>query len=170
MFFSAAQSAAFRVSDSMSAIEHGLLEIPAECSLAKAVKWALASLADVKSYEDARRLVDDKFKGMSNVHTINNACLVIFGLHLGGSDIGRVISQTVAMGLDNDCTAATAGSIAGAVYGIKYLDEHWYIPFNDRINSYLDGIPYFGISDVLERFEGLTLKFYYGESVNGRIL
>ena len=32
-------------------------------------------------------------------------------------DFTRTISVTVAMGLDNDCTAATAGSLLGAVLG-----------------------------------------------------
>ncbi len=65
---------------------------------------------------------------MPIAHTLNNACLTVFGIHLGGTDFTKVISNTVAMGLDNDCTAATAGSIVGAVIGKNRLPEHWYAP------------------------------------------
>ena len=70
---------------------------------------------EVKDYRDARQAVDARFAGMSPVHTVNNACLTVWGLTIGGRDVTRVIGETVAMGLDNDCTAATAGSLVGAV-------------------------------------------------------
>ena len=89
---------------------------------------------------------------MHNVHTINNACLTIWGLALGGTDVTRVIGQTVAMGLDNDCTAATAGSIVGAVVGKKGIPRHWYRPFGDTVHSYLIGKRRFGIRDLVRRF------------------
>ena len=57
------------------------------------------------------------------------------------------------MGLDNDCTAATAGSIVGAVIGKECLPEHWYKPFNNTIISYLNNIEKFDIDDVLARFK-----------------
>lgn len=40
---------------------------------------------------------------------------------------------------DNDCTAATAGSIAGACLGTAALDGKWYAPFGGRIRSYFNG-------------------------------
>ncbi|MCK8060276.1 MULTISPECIES: ADP-ribosylglycohydrolase family protein [unclassified Fusibacter] len=158
MFFAAAIAAAFVSEDTIDAIEIGLTEIPQNCLLAQDIKWALQVREQVKDYKDARSLVDQRFEGMSHAHTNNNACLTIFGLHIGGSDIGKVIAETVAMGMDNDCTAATAGSIAGIVYGVKNLGEHWYLPFNDTIDTYLNGINEFKISDVLERYIRLAQR------------
>lgn len=152
MFFAAAQSAAFSVNDPMEAIRIGLSEIPKDCMLAKDIRWALDVCGHIKDYKDARALVDKRFDGMSHAHTNNNACLTIFGLYLGGSDVTRVISETVAMGMDNDCTAATAGSIAGAIAGISNIEAHWYQPFNGCIDSYLKGIESFDIDDVIQRF------------------
>ena len=117
MYFSAVISAAFALGDPMKALEVGLEEIPADCVLAREVRWALDKAGDIKDYRGARAAVDDRYAGMHRIHTINNAVLTIWGLTIGGEDYTKVIGETVAMGLDNDCTAATAGSIFGAAYG-----------------------------------------------------
>ena len=106
MFFAAAQAAAFAVDDPIAALEIGLTEIPRDCALARAIRWALTAGKGLKNYREARQAVDEHFPGMHSVHTINNACLTVFGLMIGGTDVTRVLSETVAMGLDNDCTAA----------------------------------------------------------------
>ena len=152
MYFSAAISAAFAVDDPTEALRIGLTEIPKECAMAKAVRWALKEASGIKNYRDARAAVDDRFAGMHGVHTINNACLTIWGLTIGGTDVTRVLGETVAMGLDNDCTAATAGSIVGAVVGKKGVPKHWHKNFNDSVCSYLNKQPTFKISDLLRRF------------------
>jgi ADP-ribosylglycohydrolase len=152
MFFSAAQAAAFAVDDPVEALRIGLTEIPRDCALARDVRWALAAGRRICGYADARAAVDEHFKGMHAVHTNNNACLTIFGLMIGGSDVTRVISEVVAMGLDNDCTAATAGSIVGAIVGRKGVPKHWSRRFNNTVRSYLIGRPIFKISDLLDRF------------------
>ena len=87
-----------------------------------------------------------------NVHTVNNACLTIFGLALGGKDIGKVISNCVAMAHDCDCTAATAGSLAGAAYGMSALAEKWYKPFGDTVYSFYNGPEKYSINDILARY------------------
>ena len=161
MFFAATISAAFNVDDPVEAIRIGVTEIPRECALAKAVKWALQNSHKIKNYQQARAAVDEKFAGMHGVHTINNACLTIFGLTIGGRDFTRVIGETVAMGLDNDCTAATAGSIVGAVIGQKGIAEYWHKNFNNTIYSYLINKEKFTINNILKRFAkqaGLTVN------------
>ena len=152
MFFSAAISAAFVVDDPMEALRTGLNEIPESSSLAKALRWAFDVAPEIRNYGDAVGAVEERFPGMHWVHTINNACLTIWGVAIGGSDVGRVISETVAMGHDNDCTAATAGSIVGAVVGKAGIEEKWYRPFGNTMHSYLKGIEAFAIDDLLDRF------------------
>jgi ADP-ribosylglycohydrolase len=152
MFFSAAIAAAFTVDDPVKALRIGLTEIPAECALARAVTWALEVASDITDYRSAREAMEDHFRGMHRVHTNNNACLTIWGITIGGTDFTRVIGETVAMGMDNDCTAATAGSIVGAVVGKRGIPEHWYRNFNDTVHSYLIGHNTFSISDLFERF------------------
>lgn len=119
MFLAAAQSAAFTVDSPVEAIKIALTEIPKNCSLHKDIEWALDVGQHVKDHKDARKLVDERFGGMHIVHTNNNLCLIVFGLIIGGRDIVKGLSETVAMGLDSDCTSASAGSIFGAVLGKK---------------------------------------------------
>ena len=160
MFFSAAIAAGFALSDPMKAIEIGLTEIPRQCALAKAMKWAMKTAPKISSYKAARAAVDRRFKGMSGVHTINNACLTIFGIGIGGTDFTRVISEVVAMGLDNDCTAATAGSIVGACVGLKGIPEDWYKPFNNTVHSYLIEQRPFKVDDLARRFGKQAQRVY----------
>jgi len=152
MFFAAAIAAAFTVDHPVEALEIGLTEIPRQCALARTVRWALKVAPQISNYRDARAAVDQRFAGMHPVHTLNNACLTIWGLTIGGTDVTRVLGETVAMGLDNDCTAATAGSIAGAVVGKGGIPRHWYRKFNNTVHSYLTGQPRFVLSDLIERF------------------
>lgn len=165
MFFAATIAAAFAIDDPIEALRIGLTEIPAQCALAKAVHWALEKAPQIQNYRQARAAVEERFKGMHPVHTVNNACLTIFGIAIGGTDFTKVIGETVAMGLDNDCTAATAGSIVGAVIGKEGIPEHWYTHFKNTVHSYLLGEPRFAITDLIERFEEQADRVYRSEEI-----
>jgi ADP-ribosylglycohydrolase len=158
MFFAAAISAAFVLDDPLEALRLGLTEIPAKCRLARDIRWALRQAPALTGWREARALVDKRFQGMNAVHTNNNACLTVFGLALGKQDFTRTIGITVAMGLDNDCTAATAGSLLGAILGIEGIPGHWWKPFRNRVQSYLNGVPEFRNSDIVRRFEKLRIR------------
>ena len=90
----------------------------------------------------------------TKIHT-KKACQTV----LVCSACGGAGKTTVAMGLDNDCTAATAGSIVGAVIGIEEIPAHWTQNFHDTCYSYLNGIERFSIRDMTGRF----LRFARGE-------
>ena len=160
MFFAAAIAAAFTVDHPIEALKIGLTEIPADCALAKAVRWALELAPEIHNYRQARQAMEDHFKGMSAVHTINNACLTIWGLTIGGTDFTRVIGEAVAMGMDNDCTAATAGSIIGAILGKQGVPQYWYANFNNQVHSYLIGKEHFAISELVNHFARLASRIY----------
>ncbi|HPO14712.1 MAG TPA: ADP-ribosylglycohydrolase family protein [Candidatus Hydrogenedentes bacterium] len=152
MFFAAAISAAFALDCPIEALEIGLTEIPAECRLAKDIRWTLDTTPELKDWRQARAAVDARFEGMHPVHANNNACLTVFGLYLGKRDFTKTIGTTVAMGLDNDCTAATAGSLLGAIIGAGNIPEHWWKPFRNTARSYLIGKDIFTNSDIVKRF------------------
>lgn len=154
MFFSAAIAAAFYVSHPVEALEIGLTEIPKNCQFARDIRWALEIGNNIKNYKEARAAVDAYYgdTALNSIHISLNACLTVFGLMIGGTDLTRVISETVAMGHDNDCTAATAGSIVGAIVGKKGIPGHWYKNFNNKVHSYIRGYRYFSISNLVERY------------------
>ena len=160
MFFSAAIAAAFSTSHPVEALEIGLTEIPRSCQFAKDIRWALKAGKDIKNYKEGRAAVNDYFgdTALNMVHISLDACLTVFGLMIGGTDLTRVISETVAMGDDNDCTAATAGSIVGAIVGKQGIPPHWYKNFNNKVHSYIRGYRYFSISDLIERYLKLSKK------------
>jgi ADP-ribosylglycohydrolase len=152
MYFAAVIAAAFTVDDPVQALHAGLDELPDGCWFATEVRWALEAASTVRDHRHAHAMVAERFAGMHAVHSVNNACLVVFGVALGGRDFTKAIGETVALGFDNDCTAATVGSIVGATIGFEQLPPHWWRPFRNRIRTYLTGHDLFDIDDVVDRF------------------
>jgi ADP-ribosylglycohydrolase len=153
MFFAAAIAAAFVVEEPLEALRIGLTEIPKGCRLARDIRWAMKRAPRLNDWRDGHDAVAKRFAGMHHVHTNNNACLTVFGLVLGEMNFTRTIGQLVAMGFDNDCTAATAGSIFGALVGKKGIPEHWWKPFRNRTITYLNGCPPLKNTELAKRFE-----------------
>jgi ADP-ribosylglycohydrolase len=153
MFFAAAIAAAFTVDDPIEALHIGLREIPKDSLFAEAIRWGFSVAPQIKNYKEGAAAVRDRYAGMWEGHAINNALFVLFGIHIGGRDLTKVIGETIAMGMDNDCTGATAGSIVGAVIGKKNIPEHWYKPFNNRMHCYFNGVPEFiDFDELLSRY------------------
>ncbi len=63
-------------------------------------------------------------------------------------------------GLDNDCTAATAGSIVGAIVGKSGIPNRWHINFDNTVRSYLNGKRTFSISGLVKRFAKQALLIH----------
>ena len=165
MFLAAVQSAAFAVSDPMEAVRIGMTEIPAQCRLYQDLSWALSVSDQITDYKDACRLIKERFSLMHPVHTNNNLCLIVFGLRLAQGNFLKGISQTVAMGYDNDCTAASVGSILGAILGKQAIPPYLYECFQNTVDSYLIGISPFKLDQMAKRFQELISKVYAAVSL-----
>ena len=163
MYFSAAIAAAFAVDDPMDALRIGLEEIPADSITASEIRWALDKAPSVANYQDAAALIAERYPGLVKAHSYQNNALTIWGLTVGGEDFTKVIGETVAMGQDNDCTAATAGSIFGAVYGKSAIPGHWTSNFNNKVHVYLNDQSPFAIDDTIDRFVAQAEKVMAGE-------
>ena len=156
MFCAAAIAAAFTADSPLDAVRAGMKQIPAESELYRALEWAFSVQQQVTCYARARMLIDEHFAGMHPIHTINNMVAIVFALMLGGTDYEKCISECIAIGLDNDCTGATVGSIVGAFVGIDGIPTHWYDRFNDTIMTYITGHGKFSIEDAVDRFTALN--------------
>lgn len=156
MYFAAAEAAAFVYDDLETVLAEGLKVIPAECAMAETVRWAMETASSVKNYRHARELVDGRFPGMCNAHTLNNAALTVFGLYMGQMDFTATVGNVIAMGLDNDCTGATAGSILGAMIGIDNIPAHWHCKWNDTVHTYIRGAETLQLKDMTDRFVRLA--------------
>jgi ADP-ribosylglycohydrolase len=71
---------------------------------------------------------------------------------LGQRDFTKTVGITVALGLDNDCTTATAGSILGAIIGAKNIPAYWWKPFHNKTRTYLNDHEWFTNTDIAHRF------------------
>ena len=156
MFIAATIAAAFVTKTPLDALKEGMKEIPQESKLYQDLVWALSYEGKLKDYKEARALLDEHFVGMHWVHTIINMCAIAFSLILGGNDFTKCISECVAIGLDNDCTGATVGSIVGANIGIENIDPYWYKDFNDTVRTYIKGYEKLSLEDVVDRFVKLS--------------
>lgn len=158
MYFAALIALAFESKDIDLSMYDALQYIPSNSVFHKELTWALSVKETVTDYQIANDLVKKRYPGMSWVHAINNACLTVWGIHLGRNNYTKGISETVAMAYDNDCTAATVGSVLGAYLGIEAIDAKWYTPWNNRILSYLKGITEFKLNEVIERFYKIAIE------------
>ena len=152
MYFAAVISMAFTSSDIIDTMYEALNVIPKDSLFHTEIMWALDNRDVVSNYKIANQMVTEKFKGMSWVHAINNACLTVWGICIGKNNFEKGISETVAMAYDNDCTAATVGSVLGSYLGIDAIGTHWYKPWNNTIRSYLKGIETFDLDDIIKRY------------------
>lgn len=156
MFCSATIAAAFTAENPLDAVKVGMKQIPAESELYQALEWAFAQQDKITCYQRARMLIDEKFTHLGGVDTVNNMCAIVFALMLGGRDFDKCISNCIAIGLDNDCTGATVGSIVGANIGIENIPAHWYEGFNDNVMTYIRGHRDQSIEGVIDRFVKLN--------------
>ena len=75
---------------------------------------------------------------------------------MGGGDLEKVITYTVMGGFDSDSTAATAGSIAGAMLGARRLPSKWIDPLNDTFYGQIMGYHPIAMSECARRSLGIA--------------
>ena len=155
MYFAAVIAMAFEERPLFDIFQDALNLIPPKSNFYKSVQWALEVSNKAVDYRTAVELVKEKFSDISPVHAENNACLTIFGALIGEHDFTKGIGHTVAMGFDNDCTAATVGSILGAHLGIEAINKEWYVHWNNKVKTYLKGHLWMDLDDVITRFQRL---------------
>ncbi len=149
MFLAASISSSFASETPLDALKIGMKFIPKESRLYKELKWAMSYENKTFTFKEARKLIDERFPGMNSVHTINNMCAIVFVTILAGNNYDKAISLAVALGLDNDCTAASIGSLYGANLGINKIDAKWYQCFNNTVHTFINGLPEISIDDII---------------------
>lgn len=156
IYFTAVISMAFKSTDITKTLFEALKYIPVESEFYKEISWALSVKEKIIDFKVANQVIARRYPDMSWAHSINNACLTVWGIYIGRQSFEKGLTETVSMAYDNDCTTATVGSVLGAYHGFSQIDQKWYKPWNNRILSYLNGIPDFRLDDVIERFKKLA--------------
>jgi len=109
-------SAALAHETAREALEVAAQAVPATSRLAAALHGVLALHARGAGSDEALAWVDAELGHYNWVHTVNNAALISIGL-LWGGDFTSSVALTISGGRDTDSTAATVGSVFGAIHG-----------------------------------------------------
>lgn len=158
MFAAAMIAAAFVERDPKRIVEIGLSEIPGNCRLAEDIRWALKTIPSCPTFESFMEKAEERFKGMSPVHTNNNAVIVAMSLFYGDMNPDRSICISVMGALDTDCNGATTGSIVGAAAGKAGFGGRLAAPLNDTIKPLVFGFQEITMKELASR----TLKVHKG--------
>lgn len=151
MFASSMISAAFCTDDITEAIMIGMSEIPANCRLSEAIKNTIYWYDNYKDWYLVYKKIEENYNHYGTGHTINNAAIIVNSLLSCNGDFEKGICYTVMQGQDTDCTAATVGSVLGALHGAAILPEKFVKPLNDTVMSTIVGESKNKISEVAER-------------------
>jgi ADP-ribosylglycohydrolase len=154
MFYAAMIAAAFALDDPLAVVEAGLAEIPTTSRLYAAAERVIAICRQYRfqseHIEEVHSAIYEAF-GDDDMSTPNNMAMIVSALLMGGRDFEKVITYTVMGGFDCDCTAATAGSIAGSMLGAGCLPDKWIGPLHDTLYGQIAGYHPIGISELARR-------------------
>lgn len=151
MWASACIAAAFSIDDPLKIIETGLRYIPKDSRLTQAIRQTVDWCESLADWEAVLQKIIQQYNCYDTVHVINNTCVIVMGLLLGGGDLEKTLCTTLMGGYDTDCTCATAGSILGMMLGAKALPQQWISPLNDTLESMVMGFGRCKISELAER-------------------
>lgn len=151
MWAAALIAGAFTAPDAVTAVRRSVDWIPTGSRLFATVAHVLAAYDDGATWEDVIGWVDQTFADHSWVHTLNNAAIIAAGLLWGDEDVAASIGLTVMAGLDTDSSAATVGSVLGALHGATALPAHLVEPLHDRLSSAVHGYDGSRISELAGR-------------------
>ena len=105
---------------------------------------------DGATSDEALAWVDDNLGHYNWVHTINNAALISVGL-LWGSDFISSVALTISGGRDTDSSAATVGSVFGALHGLQAIPSNLVGTTHVRVRSAVKGFDRIEIAVLAQR-------------------
>jgi ADP-ribosylglycohydrolase/DNA-binding transcriptional regulator YhcF (GntR family) len=158
MFIAAAISAALVSNDLEKVIDAGLSQVPKNSRLAEVVKDVTSWSKELNNWQEVWEKTNKRYGKYNWVHTLPNLAFVLIGLIWGKLDFKKTVSIAVMCGYDTDCNGATAGSILGALQGIKGIPEEMSKLLNNRVKSIVPGYSDMRISDLAKRTFELVKK------------
>lgn len=167
MFYAAMIAAAFALDDPLAIVEAGLAEIPATSRLytdgLKVIEICRRYRFQGEHIEQVHAAIYETF-GDNDCSTPGNMALIVSALLLGKGDFEKVITYTVMGGFDSDSTAATAGSIVGAMLGAKRLPQKWIAPLRDTLYGQIIGYHPIAVSECARRSLEIAKSLNRGET------
>lgn len=158
MFVAAMLANAFYYNEPMQIILEALKYVPKNSRFHEAITIATRLYSRGIEFENAWKIISEKYGHYNWVHTINNACFVVLALLYGKGDFENSVCYAVECGSDTDCNGATVGSIVGLLNGAKNLPSKWIKPLNDTLQSFVPGFNIVKISELAKRILHLLKK------------
>lgn len=151
MFFAALIAAAFAEKDVRKCVDIALTVIPRKSRLYADILFAIDAAENSADTEEIYKKLWNRFRGLSPVHTNNNAAACVAALIAGKGDFVKSVSAAIGAGWDTDCNGATVGSVIGAMHGIDCIPEYLSAPLNDTLYSSIPDFHPIKISECAER-------------------
>ncbi|MCU1438336.1 MAG: ADP-ribosylation/Crystallin [Naasia sp.] len=150
MWAAALVSAAMAVTDARAAFDVALGVVPPTSRLHR----ALVGVRDLRETDasaiDALNWVDTELGQYNWVHTINNAALISIGL-LWGATFVEAVGLTISGGRDTDSSAATVGSVFGALHGPEAIPGDLIGSTHIRLSSSVRGFDKISLAELAQR-------------------
>ncbi|MFC8075073.1 ADP-ribosylglycohydrolase family protein [Streptomyces sp. NPDC057307] len=109
--------------------------------------------------ETAQRWIDSELGGYNWVHTVNNAAIIAAALLWGEGDFVRSVALAVRAGRDTDSTAATVGSVFGALHGPDAVPARLVEPTGGVVRSAVRGFDRITVTELAARTEVVRAAF-----------
>lgn len=150
MWAAALVSAALASSTARAAFAAALAVVPARTRLRAALEGVQQLRDSGATAPEALDWVDAELGHYNWVYTINNAALISIGLLWGASFVDAV-GITIAGGRDTDSSAATVGSVYGALHGSDAIPAELVGATHRRLSSSVRGFDKITIDELAAR-------------------
>lgn len=143
-------AAAFSTTSAREALVVAQRFVPGGSRLAEALQRVLDLHEQGATSLEALDWVDAEIGHYNWVHTIHNAAAIAIGL-LWGTDFTDAVAITIANGRDTDSSAATTGSVYGALHGDAAVPSALVGTTHDRVRSSIRDFDRITIDELTER-------------------
>ncbi|MVA76275.1 ADP-ribosylglycohydrolase family protein [Auraticoccus sp. F435] len=111
------------------------------------------------TFSEARDAVVRDYGHYSDVHTINNAAMILVAVLWGEGDFTASTGLVVRCGWDTDSNGATVGSVLGALLGREAIPSVWADPLRGHVRSAVFGEATNSLDDLAARTLALLPAF-----------
>ncbi|MBQ0827170.1 ADP-ribosylglycohydrolase family protein [Streptomyces sp. RG38] len=148
-------SAALVCDHATDALEAALQVLPPGSRLHEVQRELLALAGRGADADEAMAWIDARLGHYNWVHTLNNAAIIAAALLWGEGDFVSSVGLAVAAGRDTDSTAATVGSVVGALHGTAAVPDHLVAPTRGVVRSAVRGFDRVTVTELARRTDAV---------------
>ncbi|MFD8968968.1 ADP-ribosylglycohydrolase family protein [Streptomyces sp. NPDC059568] len=159
MWSAALVAEALVATEPVDALRAALTVVPPRSRLHVSQAGVLRLFEEGATAEAAQRWIDKELGDYNWVHTVNNAAIIAAALLWGEGDFVRTVALAVSAGRDTDSTAATVGSVFGALHGSDAIPARLVEPTGGVVRSAVRGFDRITVTELAARTEAVRVAF-----------